>query len=505
MAWRPAVWAPDRWGTNGGMTRIRAWLGRHRRRLAAGVALLVVGAVAGAVGFSLQPAVSGDVGPGTVTVDPGLHRDGTAVDIPPLGKVVADTHAGPLSFDARVDRIDLDQASVVARERDPAGVLRQQIESDLRPLLGRLARQSVIVAAASGVVAGLLLPRRRMRSVGAVVLGAVGFVLVSGGVALNTFDPTSFDEPRFEGALERAPDIVGTVQRHIDDVGDVESRLGALSDRIVGLYRTVEADAGSVATTSDTTILHVSDIHSNPVGIELVEETARRFRVDAILDTGDLTSFGNQIEVAIVDRVARIDTPYYVVPGNHDDAEIREALRSAGVRVLDPGVVTIGQVEVLGVGESTFTANNDVETAVHRRRLAVSAKRIRALAVRTRPDVIAVHNSKQLDESLGTFDVGLAGHGHEARLAYDGGSVVIHAGSAGATGVAALMTDDDLPYEMQLLHFEDDRLVAVDRLAFDGTDGAFKMQRLLIDPSRVSGYPDGPPGAGPVLRGRGPG
>ena len=486
------------------MTRIRAWLGRHRRRLAVGAALLVVGAVAGAVGFSLQPAVSGEVGPGTVTVDAGLGGDGTVIDVPPLGQVVADTHAGPLAFDARLDRIDLDQASVVVRESDPAGVLRQQIESDLRPLLGRLARQSILVAVISGSVAGLLLPRRRARSVALVVGGAVSFVVVSGGVALNTFDPASFDEPRFEGALERAPDIIGAVQRRIDDVGDVESRLGALSDRVVGLYRTVEADAGSVATTSDTTILHVSDIHSNPVGIELVEETARRFGVDAIVDTGDLTSFGNQIEVAVVDRIAGVDTPYYVVPGNHDDAEIRAALRDAGVRVLDAGVASIGGVEVLGVGDNTFTADNDVETAVHRRRLAVSATRIRALAVRTRPDIIAVHNSKQLEESLGTFDVGLAGHVHEPRLAYDGGSVVIHAGSAGATGVGALMTDDDLPYEMQLLHFEDDRLVAVDRLAFDGTDGAFKMQRLLIDPSRVSGYPDGPPGAGPVLRGRGP-
>ena len=480
------------------MTRTRVLLRRAWRPVASVVALLLLGCVAGAIGFSVQPTVSGPVGPGTVTVDPGVRRGDTVVAVPPLGEVLADTHRGPIAIEARVDRIDLESASVLARGANPVVEVRDRIEADLEPLLRRLAWRSAVAAVVAGVIAGLILPRRSIGSVAVVVVGAVGFVGASGAVAAATFDPASFDQPRFRGALEQAPDVIATVQRHIDDVEVVESRLAALSDRIVGLYRTVEGETAPDQQT--TTILHVSDLHSNPVGIELVEETARRFGVDAIVDTGDLTSFGADIEVAVVDRIAAIDIPYYVVPGNHDSLRMRSALRAGGVEVLDPGVVSVGDVEILGFGDPVFTADNDVPRALHDRRLDAAGDELRRLVLRARPDVVAVHNSRQLRASAGWFPVGLAGHVHEPRLAYEAGGVVLHAGSAGATGVKALYTEEDLPYQMQLLHFEDDRLVALDRMEFQGTDGAFQLERILIDPAQISDYPDEPAGPGPLLR-----
>src|SRR3546814_9991420 len=113
------------------------------------------------------------------------------------------------------------------------------------------------------------------------------------------------------------PKFVNPVPRPSDDVSVVVTLVEALSARLVGLYRSIEG-SGSAPTASDVTLLHVSDLHSNPVGIELVEQTAERFGVDAIIDTGDLTSFGATLEELVVPRIARIDVPYYVVPGNHD-------------------------------------------------------------------------------------------------------------------------------------------------------------------------------------------
>ena len=460
-------------------------------------ALLLLGASAGAIGFSVQPAIRGAVGPGTLALDPGVRLGSTVVALPPLGEVIADTHDGPLAVDARVDRIDLDQASSLVRGGDPVADLRDQVESDLGPLLWRLGRQSAVVALASGLVAGFLLPRRGRRAIATVVVGSVGFVAVGGAVAWNSFDPRSFDRPRFEGALARAPDVVSTVQRHIDDVGAVESRLESLSDRIVDLYRTVEGDTGPIV--SDTRILHVTDLHSNPVGIALVEETAERFDVDAIIDTGDLTSFGTDVETVVVDQVARIDTPYYVVPGNHDSFAIRQALRDAGVEVLDGRVVTIGGIDVLGAADPTYTAENTVSRDRYTRQVERAAAVLNRMVRRQRPQVVAVHNPLQLVPALGKFDVGLTGHRHDPDLRYEEGSVVVQGGSAGATGVGALMTDEDLPYQMQLLHFDDGELRAVDRLEFQGTDGAFQLQRLLVDASRVEGYSGVPADAGPLL------
>jgi predicted phosphodiesterase len=473
------------------MVTVRAFARRHARAVAVALGCLALGVVAGMISLAVQPDVRGSLGPGEVTLDVGVRASQTAVDIPPLGRVVADSHRGPVGFDVRVDRIDLDRAGSLASElsrgSDPSRKLRTDIDADLVPLLRSLGIRSLAMAVVAGAVAGLVLPRRRARYVAGTLAGSVGFVAVAGAMTFASFSPRAFDAPRFEGTLAAAPDIVNTVQRHIDDVAVVESRLQALSTRLVGLYRSVEPGGPSA---SDVTILHVSDLHSNPIGVELMERTAKRFDVDAIIDTGDLTSFGASVEQLIVQRVARVDVPYYVVPGNHDHPRIRRALVEAGVQVLDPGVVRIAGIRVLGVGDPNFTADNRMskaaaEGAIERAALDVLS-RVRA----TDPHIVAVHNPRQLDAAIGRFDVGLAGHTHRFNVTYEGGSVITEVGSAGATGVGALADARDLPYQMQLLQFEEQRLVAIDRLSFDGTDGEFRLERLLIDPDRIDSYPD---------------
>ncbi|HEU5085270.1 MAG TPA: metallophosphoesterase family protein [Acidimicrobiales bacterium] len=473
------------------MAVLRDLARRHRSAAAALLGCLALGALAGALSFAVQPDVHGPLGPGDVTIDVGVRSSRTTLDLPPLGRILADSHDGPVGFDVRVDRIDLQQAGdlagALARGSDPAARLRTSIEADLRPLLRTMALRSVVVAIALGVVAGLVLPRRRRRYVAAAVAGSVGFVALAGGMAASSFRPTSFDQPRFEGTLAAAPDVLNTVQRHIDDVSIVQSRLEALSMRLEGLYRSVD---GAGPSFSELTILHVSDLHSNPVGIELVEQTAERFDVDAIIDTGDLTSFGATVEELTVQRIARMRVPYYVVPGNHDHPDIRAALDAAGVEVLDPGITRIGDVEVLGVGEPTYTADNRLPLERWDRMLDRSAREVESRVAISRPDVVAVHNKRQLRLALGDFAVGLAGHTHTPDLFYEEGSLVAVAGSAGATGVGALTSSNDLPYQMQLLQFEDGRLVAVDRLSFEGTDGEFALERILVEPEQIEAYPD---------------
>lgn len=463
---------------------------RHRAALALG-ACLVLGALAGALSFALQPDTVGSLGPGSVTIDVGVRASETNVDLPPLGHLVADSHRGPVGFDVRVDRLDLAQAGALAGElargSDPAQRLRADIDDDLNPLLRSLVLRSLGVALVAGVVAGFLLPQRRVRYVAATTAGSMGFVVAAGALAFASFSPTAFDQPRFEGSLAAAPDIVNTVQRHIDEVGVVESRLEALSARLVGLYRSVEGTGPSL---TDTTLLHVSDLHSNPVGIELVEQTAERFDVDAIIDTGDITSFGSSVEQLVVQRIARFGVPYYLVPGNHDHSSIRRALVDAGVEVLDPGVAEVGDVRILGMGDPAFTADNRLARDDYDDLLTRASESLAERVQLTRPDVVAVHNPIQLEASVGTFDVGLAGHTHRFAVEYREGSVVAHSGSAGATGVGALTESEDLPYEMQLLQFDGSRLVAIDRLSFEGTDGEFRLERVLIDPTEVDGYPD---------------
>ncbi len=164
-----------------------------------------------------------------------------------------------------------------------------------------------------------------------------------------------------------------------------------LSQQIANLYRAsvVTADDGE----DDVSILHVSDIHLNPLGVEIVRQLATQFQVDAVLDTGDLTSFGSPVEARIGDLIAGIPVPYYLAPGNHDSPEVRQALATMpNVTVLDRSVVDIDGVRVLGVADPTFTADNRVGTAEATAEKQRQAADVARLTTARRPDVLAVHD-----------------------------------------------------------------------------------------------------------------
>ena len=61
-----------------------------------------------------------------------------------------------------------------------------------------------------------------------------------------------------------------------------------LSAQISDLYAASLTDA-IAAGPGRQRILHVSDVHLNPVGVEVIRQLAERFEVDAVLDTGDVT------------------------------------------------------------------------------------------------------------------------------------------------------------------------------------------------------------------------
>ena len=50
----------------------------------------------------------------------------------------------------------------------------------------------------------------------------------------------------------------------------------------------------SLASTEESVVrvLHVSDIHNNPVAFDFMEQIINNFNVDFVIDTGDITDYG---------------------------------------------------------------------------------------------------------------------------------------------------------------------------------------------------------------------
>ena len=453
-----------------------------RTRWAFRLLVVVVGAAAALGTLRMASPVRAAVGPGTVEVGATSVRDGvTEVALPPLGRIVASTHRAPLRLDVRLDELDVERLQSMLSKPRAQERITASVRADLPALLRRFVLRSLVVALVIGGVAGALVPGRRSLHI---PLGAAGGLLGVGLALLWTwqgYDTDAFEEARFEGALRRAPAVLEAAQRSVGDLDRVSGLVQALSGQVAGLY--AATDLGVV--TGETLILHVSDIHSNPLGVELVEQLAESFDVDAVLDTGDLTSYGSPLESRISGLIEEIDVPYLLVPGNHDSDENRAAFAAAeGITMLDGTVATVEGVRILGLGDPTFTADNVVSTADANERKEALSPQVVTTVRRFEPDVLAVHDLRQATGVAGRVPVVVAGHTHARSERTEEGTTFLTVGSTGATGLGSFLVETATPYEAQILRFDDRRLVAIDYVTLVGVSGDFTIDRDVIpDPA----------------------
>ena len=442
---------------------------------------IAVGAAAALLALGPLGRTEATVGPGRVEISAVPTWQGqTVVELPPLGRVEASTHGSPLTLTARVLAVDIEAAQDAAVGADPVANLRAEVDAALPDLLRTFVLRALVVAAIAGAVAAMVLPRRRWwhPAVGA----ASGLLAVSSLLAAtwSTYDSDGFAEPNLSGELERVPGLLRAVERNLEGFDQVRGRVDAISARLAELYA-ASVDELPGGAPGETAILHVTDLHLNPLGAELAVQLASDLDVDAVLDTGDVTSFGLSIESRFGRLLQASRVPYFIVPGNHDSLQNRAELAALdGITVLDEDVVTIGGVRILGIGDPTFTASNEVSTEEANERKLALANDVRLTVIRTRPDLLAVHDFRQASESTGFVPVVVAGHRHRTSTERSEGTWILELGSTGATGLGSFAVETARPYEAQVLRFLDGELVAVDHVAMTGLGGEFRLERRLV-------------------------
>lgn len=456
-------------------------------RLLAGA--LVLGAATGVLGLIFVPASTYQVGPGHISAKATPGRGATSLLFPPLGSVHAATHPAPVVVNLSLVGLDIpalaDQISTASDRRE----LTSAIDSDLRILARSLALRMLLAGAAAGAIAAALLPRRRWPYVVAGALGGLAAIGALVSATAVTFDVDRLQEPRFTGALTRAPVVIDAIGRGEISIPEVTSRYEGAAERLsnlMALLATPEQDPrhDSVA------ILHISDVHSNPIGIEVARQLITQFEIDAVVDTGDLTNFGVQLETRIVDLVESLPVPYIFVPGNHDSAALRSRLRDAeNVTVLDGSTTELAGVRILGWGDPTYTNWNALppEEAAERRREEAAA--VVAAVEEHEPDVLAVHDHRLAGDSLGTVPLVLSGHYHRQIVEELRGTRVLGVGTTGASGFKSFTLEAEMDYEAQIVYFRGGTAVAFDYVTFTGLGGDFQIQRRLLESLDLVGPP----------------
>lgn len=469
----------------GAFTRATGGLRRLLHRRGVRPALFALAGVAGALAaLLLAPSGAYQVGPGEVRV--AAHpsfRGATVLALPPFGTVEARTHDAPLTITLSPSTIDVPDVERLLERRPSQEALLSGLVRDRDRALIRLALRLGATGAAGGLLAFLLLRGRRVRDAAAAAAAGALVVAVLLALTLVTFDQRAFRDYRLTGAISRAPELVGPAEELAERFEAFRRQLDRTGSAAFRVYRflaeqsTLPADA--------VRVLHISDLHLNPVGLDVALQVAGQFDVAAVVDTGDITAEGTDVEAAFVRRIPEFRVPYVFVRGNHDSAATEGMVRiQPNAIVLDGETTTVAGITFFGVGDPLYTPGSDLTTSQQRQakeRFAPSVARMVA-EHGPAPDAVLVHDRVIARDLVGEVPLVLAGHGHRFFGRADGDTLTLAVGSTGAAGLQTLEPQAGEPIALQVLYFDraTRRLLAYDRIEVQGPRQEFFLQRTVL-------------------------
>lgn len=445
---------------------------------------------------SLLPAAYGD--PAGVRVELSWRPDGvgrTILDFPPLGELQAHTHTVPLAIRMRLLRVEPSVVDALAAPASGGGsgyaALSSRLATFGRHTLVRFAARQALLGAAGAALGVYAVGIREVSTLAGWGGGGLAAVVAVEAAVVKQLNLAAFDAPRVVGVLEAVPRLVGIARQGLQAVGDIGRRLQLGVAQLLDLYRRLE-QAGPVALPAEEWVVaHVSDLHNNPAGYELMAAVVRHFGVSLVIDTGDIADWGTPLEASLVRQLRQVPVPYLYVAGNHDTPAVLKALAALpNVRVLRGEPVVVNGIEIVGVpdpgaagaGPEALTpeAADDLAGVIAARWQPSTAPRRPG-----HPRLLAVHNHRVAEAvPPGLFDAVLYGHDHRQRLMQREGTAYVDAGSTGAEGVRALESQRPGLFTLALLRFARDprgaRLWAVDLLKLDGVTGQVSMERQLV-------------------------
>lgn len=464
-----------------------------------GAGIVVVVLVGGVIGLQLGGAVRTDVGPVDARLSVRLNPTGDSrVDVAPLGTIDVDSHDGPLRLVISVTQLRPDAARRAFSNPASLRGLGDRVAADLRHAVIRLAVKALVVGMLGAAILGLLFFRRiRLAALCGALAG--GALAVFGGVAVLTWRPQALAEPHYTGLLTNAPALVGSARDIVDRFDRYSSELAGLVSDVSRLYDVTSTLSAYRPDASTVRLLHVSDLHLNPAAWDVVRSVIKQYKVDAVIDTGDMTDHGSRPENRFVAPIGRLGVPYVYVRGNHDSLVTESAVRrQAGAIVLDGSAASVAGLRIWGLGDPRFTPDKTTrddavgDEALMRVGLGASDR----LAAAKPVDIAITHDPVVAEQFAGLAPLLLAGHSHQRRVKQLPGSLLLVAGSTGGAGLRGLEGERPTPLECSVLYVDRTtrRPLAYDDLTLGGLGlTSATVQRHVVRPGTPTPSPTAVP------------
>jgi predicted phosphodiesterase len=420
------------------------------------------------------------VGPFRVELYARPGRGMTEIALPPFGRVQADTHLPPVRLTATVNLVDPQDLSAMVARRGIDGLIRET-ESGAYGAMRQHAVRTFLLGLVGGLAASVLTYRRQWSRVLLGTAGAVVALSLAGGASWATFRPSAFLQPTFTGSLTLAPRVIGPLQEATGRIEDFRAQLARLVGAAADAYDVIVNEPRPSG--QGIRVLHISDIHLSPIGMDFAQRLSRSFDVDLVIDTGDLTSFGTPLEQAILGRIPEFGVPYVFVRGNHDSDEITERVGAAeNSVVLEGQMEEVAGLRIFGAGHPLFTptASRQLDPVgiATTLREAGEALTVRIAVLLPRPDLVAIHDDRMAMPWAGLVPLVVSGHFHESEARVIDETLFLRVGSTGGGGLEGLAGET---LTAEILHFEGEppALVAYDVVELDPDTGNLTVRRTL--------------------------
>lgn len=470
--------------------------------------LLAVALVGGWLGLAVLGGIEEPVGPMNtrMSLHPSWTGD-TEVNVSPLGSLRLDSHDGPLRLVVDVDTLDPERSRNLIRHPERISGLQSEVTADVRHSTAELALQSSVAALTGATALGLAVYRTPRRALAAGGL-SLAVLAACAGTAFGTWNPRSVLEPRFSGLLSSAPSVVGNARSIVSDFDVYQQELARLVTNMTRLYDAASTLPVYAPDPTTLRVLHVSDIHLNPAAWEIIQSVVTEYKIDVIIDTGDLMDHGTAAENGFTAPIPDLGAPYVFVRGNHDSMDSQRAVASrAGAHVVDDGrSVVVEGLRIAGIGDPQFTPDRSVEAAGDPSERAAGQKLADAVrrqnATGAKVDIAVAHNPIAAAQVDGLVPLLLAGHTHTRGVGVlENGSRLMVQGTTGGGGLRAVEGDTPQKVEASVLYLDRDThvLQAWDEITLGGLGlSTAEVSRHLpeeVEPGRAPSPSSSPPGA----------
>lgn len=390
-----------------------------------------------------------------VSLRPGFPGGRLTVPLGPLGQISWRVTRAPIDVQANVS---IDPAATSLPDAD-----------DLRlgRLRGKLLWSKVPWVLLFGIAAALLLTRaigiRRTRAAVGGAGFALGAVAILTAVAVLTFNANAFNDPRYRGPVRDVPRILTLVKEIRRDFPGTRANIARAVEGLARLRR--ELLSGGPPPNDEPTrkLLVIGDLQSNPVGLIIAERLAVQFEVDGILNTGDVTERGTQLEGELFARFGTLGLPHVIAPGNHEDSDaLGRMAQVPGVKILEgaAAVITLdgGAVIVGGEDPNARSIEADPGNDLAKVGIPVGCEAIARKASIEKMPIVLVHD-RRLGECASDAAIAAGrpllfiwGHSEKAAFAKHGSVVHLSPGTSGGGGIK---TPNDKPYGFALLELDE--------------------------------------------------